>query len=399
MKIVKANAQLFDPEQLKMSPYQFIERIGRICYKSEDKITQESAVKFVNALAKNQHTAMFEHAHLYMTMSRLELFDIKILLDLEAEQIHDDQVAPLRDFFKITSEPNIHVISANFRAWSQLLDWYSHLPSDLMEKLFIYTSVLHNDEACEDYPDEYMLKDLQDVLKTKDHTIIKTICELKMRLHDKYPEIFRNACSSEECNAAHTIIGFEELEIFENNTDIINKIRRLCKTKEDADIVIKKHVVHTIIFTCDRGITHEFVRHRPASFAQESTRYCNYGSDKFGREITVIEPCYWDKGTQPDTYDIDVTKAYNAWYEACLASEKAYFEILDNKGTPQQARGVLPTDVKTEIAITATENEWAHIINLRLIGTTGSPHPKMVEVMKIAYPQLVTISEDRLKTI
>ncbi|MBO5435910.1 FAD-dependent thymidylate synthase [bacterium] len=158
--------------------------------------------------------------------------------------------------------------------------------------------------------------------------------------------------------------------------------------KKDAAInVIKTHIVHTIVFTCDRGVTHEFVRHRPASFAQESTRYCNYSYDKFGKEITVIKPCFWD----------DDSKQMKLWKKACDAAESAYFDLLISGATPQQARDVLPTSVKTELVITANEHEWQHIINLRYHGTTGAPHPQMVECMTIAVPFLFKESDNRLK--
>ena len=217
------------------------------------------------------------------------------------------------------------------------------------------------------------------------------LCFLNLRnvLSDRYPEVF-DALTNDELDSIYnepTINLYDRTEF---------KAWIEANYAADRNAIFNKHLTHTILFTCDRGVTHEFVRHRPASFAQESTRYCNYGNDKFGNEITVINPCFWNKGIQPDTYDINVTKAYNAWYEACKANEKAYFEILNNNGTPQQARDVLPTSVKTEIVITATESEWQHIINLRLHGTTGSPHPQMVEVMKIAYPFLKEESDGRL---
>lgn len=156
---------------------------------------------------------------------------------------------------------------------------------------------------------------------------------------------------------------------------------------EIANSVIRKHLVHTIKFTCDRGVSHEFVRHRPASFAQESTRYCNYSKDRFGNEITVIRPCYWSADSMQ----------MGMWKTLCEFSENTYFNLLNNGASPQEARSVLPNSLKTELIITATEEEWQHIINLRYHGTTGKPHPQMYEVMEIAYPQLVEKSYGRLK--
>ncbi len=376
MKIVKADAALFDPEQLGLTPYQFIERIGRICYKSEDKITDESSIKFVNALSKNQHTAMFEHANLYITMSIVDYIVIKAILDIEAEQVLTDAMPPipLKTFFRMTDYGNTHVISANFRAWSQLLEWYSNLSYESLQK--ILTSSYFTNLRIQA---SYMGKIL--------HTL-KPILRVKMKLHAKYPEIFRYDCSPDEIEIINSNTSSDRIKIFDSNTAFIDYIWDSSTAPEDVvNAILKQHVVHTVIFTCDRGISHELVRHRPASYAQESTRFCNYGINKFGKEITVIEPCYWTNKTDA---------AYQNWYDSCLFSEEKYFALLDSGCTAQQARGVLPTDLKTEIAVTATENEWEHILNLRLLGTTGKPHPKMIEVMNIAYPQLHKISNNRL---
>jgi thymidylate synthase (FAD) len=170
-----------------------------------------------------------------------------------------------------------------------------------------------------------------------------------------------------------------------NRESVIDFVKINCR---NSSYILQKHIPHTVIFTCDRGVSHEFVRHRPASFAQESTRYCNYIKDKFGNEITVIEPCFFT--------DQERKTAYDAWLRSCEVAEKEYFNILEAGGTPQEARDVLPTSTKTEIAITATEKEWRHIINLRYHGVTGAPHPQMVEVMTIAYPFLVEASEGRV---
>ena len=158
--------------------------------------------------------------------------------------------------------------------------------------------------------------------------------------------------------------------------------------ENERDAVLRKHLTHTVVFTCDRGVSHEFVRHRPCSFAQESTRYCNYSHDKFGNEITVIEPCYWADGKNPGMFA--------KWKEACEAAEKAYFEMTADGAAPQEARSILPNSLKTELVMTATEDEWQHIVNLRHHGTTGSPHPQMKEVMAIAMPLLAEASDGRI---
>lgn len=131
-----------------------------------------------------------------------------------------------------------------------------------------------------------------------------------------------------------------------------------------------EHYTISVKFICDRGVSHEIVRHRIASFAQESTRYCNYSKDQFGTQITVIKPMFLEEGSA----------SWDMWKGACEAAEKAYFDMLNFGHSPQEARSVLPNSLKTEIVVTMNLREWIHFFNLRAIGTTGAPHPQMVEV-------------------
>ena len=131
-----------------------------------------------------------------------------------------------------------------------------------------------------------------------------------------------------------------------------------------------EHVSVTVKFVVDRGISHELVRHRLASFAQESTRYCNYSKDDFGSEITFIIPEYLDYKSA----------GWNTWKETMKACEDSYFKLLDIGLTPQEARAVLPNSLKTEVVMTANLREWRHFFKLRALGTTGKPHPQMLEV-------------------
>lgn len=174
-------------------------------------------------------------------------------------------------------------------------------------------------------------------------------------------------------------------------------VRAIVKNGHEAML---EHANMAVRFTVDRGVSHEFVRHRMASFAQESTRYCNYSGDKFGYEITVIEPCFFDEVpyatkqgivkyfASPALEPIDGSllktakdHQYANWYGACCAAEDSYFQMLAWGATPQEARSVLPTSLKTEIIITANMREWRHMFKLRALGTTGKPHPQMAEVM------------------
>lgn len=131
-----------------------------------------------------------------------------------------------------------------------------------------------------------------------------------------------------------------------------------------------EHCVISVKFIVDRGVSHEIVRHRVASYAQESTRYCNYSKDKFGNELTFISPCFWSK----------CSREYEEWYAAMNIAEDIYFELINWGVTPEQARTVLPNSIKTEVVMTANLREWRHFFKLRALGITGKPHPQMLEV-------------------
>jgi len=131
-----------------------------------------------------------------------------------------------------------------------------------------------------------------------------------------------------------------------------------------------EHVSLSVRFTVDRGVSHEIVRHRICSYAQESTRYCNYGNNDKG--ITVIEPCFWGQ----DTLDDD--RKYLNWFNAMQEAENAYLSLLELGAPPQEARSVLPNSLKTEIVVTTNLREWRTILKLR---TAAAAHPQMREVM------------------
>lgn len=132
---------------------------------------------------------------------------------------------------------------------------------------------------------------------------------------------------------------------------------------------VLEHAAITVSIICDRGVSHELVRHRMASFSQESTRYCNYDNDRFGNEITVVDPCFWEDKDSPN---------YLNWRAACETAENFYFKLLHNGATPQEARTVLPNSLKTEIIVTANFREWRHILKLR---RDLAAHPQMREIM------------------
>ena len=142
-------------------------------------------------------------------------------------------------------------------------------------------------------------------------------------------------------------------------------VERIVKMGHESVI---EHAHVTVRFICDRGVTHELVRHRLASYSQESTRYANYAKDRFGREITVIRPMFWAEDA-PE---------YALWRQAMEAAESAYLALMDAGAKAQEARSVLPNSLKTEIVMTANLREWRHVFRLRC---AGPAHPQMRQVM------------------
>lgn len=131
---------------------------------------------------------------------------------------------------------------------------------------------------------------------------------------------------------------------------------------------VLEHSSLQVMFVCDRGVSHEIVRHRLASYSQESTRYCNYGHDKFGNEITVIEPTEFKHDPL----------AHQTWKNSCIVAETAYFTLLNSGVSPELARSVLPNSLKTEIMMTANYREWRHFFKQR---TSKFAHPQIRELL------------------
>lgn len=174
-----------------------------------------------------------------------------------------------------------------------------------------------------------------------------------------------------------------------NGQEILNKIERcgrVCYKSEGkieegsaekfvAGIIkrgheaVLEHASVTVKFVVDRGVSHEIVRHRIASYCQESTRYCNYSKDDFGSEITCIIPHYLDYKSE----------GWETWKAAMKSCEDAYFKLLDIGLTPQEARAVLPNSLKTEVVMTANLREWRTFFKLRC---ANAAHPQMREVTR-----------------
>lgn len=159
-------------------------------------------------------------------------------------------------------------------------------------------------------------------------------------------------------------------------------IQRIMKRKHWS---VLEHGHLSVRMVCDRGVTHELVRHRIASYSQESTRYCNYSGDKFGGEIKVIDLATGFK------YDLNNPKdlaKYEEWMAAMEDAERHYMRMLELGATPQEARSVLPTSTKTEIVVTMNVREWRHFLEMRWVGVSGTPHPQMQEIAEKVYDLL-----------
>lgn len=301
MRAIQPFAEILDID-IGVDVLKKIEWVGRTCYKSTDKITDESAPKFVAGLIKRGHEAMVEHASFCFELDYGVYHWMKDVI-----QILSDNFG-FKSFMRFTSEERF-LMSGNVRAWRDLF-------RNMMEHVGI--------PVCfEDF--------------IKENPIL-------------FPEY------QDEIFVPHHIGSIRSV-----HTDDL-------KTEQE----FLTHCDVTVRFIVDRGISHEIVRHRPASFAQESTRYCNYGQDKFGGQITFIIPEFFQYGS-PE---------WKLWKNAMETAENVYLNMIDMGVTPEKARTVLPNSVKTEVIMTATCAEWKHFFGLRACNSTGKAHPQMLEVSR-----------------
>ena len=164
-----------------------------------------------------------------------------------------------------------------------------------------------------------------------------------------------------------------EEHIKEDGESAKKLVAMLIKSGHEAML---EHSQLSVKFIVDRGVSHEIVRHRLFSFAQESQRYCAYNKDKFGNEVTFIKPPFY----RPEDDNWDKTQEYDwgiDWYRACKTAEESYFHMLANGASPQMARSVLPNSTKTEIVVTGNYREWRNFFKLRV---DKAAHPQMREV-------------------
>lgn len=281
MKLIKPSFEIWNQPAGLEGVYKQIERVGRVCYKSEDKITEDSAKPFADRMIKSGHGAMLEHGTVYL-------------------------------------------------------------------KVF---NVIENSELIDKY-------------KSNKYSVVKEGTEV----YNCHGDILYGSC---KCITTNYRV------LVENGW--LDDLKYICKPTESHE---KRITVH---FVCDRGVSHEFVRHRVMSFAQESTRYCNYSKDKFGNELTFIIPC-WIKDLEEKSYlahaEYHHTKedASKQWYDVCMNSEFVYEDLIRLGWKPQEARAVLPNSLKTELVVTGFVSDWNHFFDLRARGTTGAPHPQAKEL-------------------
>lgn len=141
---------------------------------------------------------------------------------------------------------------------------------------------------------------------------------------------------------------------------------------------VLEHRSFSIRFVCDRGVTHEIVRHRLAAYSQESTRYCCYARKKFGNEVTFIRPYFWNEGSEE----------YELWSYSLYEAERIYLKLISLGATPQEARSVLPNSLKTEIVMTANLREWRHVFKLRCAKVA---HPQVRQLMVPLHQEIKTL--------
>lgn len=283
MKLIKPSFEIWEQSVGLEGVYKQIERVGRVCYKSEDKITEDSAKPFVDRMIKSGHGAMLEHGTVYLQY-----------------EVVKGAINPLTKYY---------------------LNKYSKV-------------------------------------KAKEGAIGET-----MRL----------------------FVTTNLRVLVENGW--LDDLQYICEPTEYHE---RRVTVH---FVCDRGVSHEFVRHRVMSFAQESTRYCNYSKDKFGNELTFIIPSWCSNRDEahivPDKYDVDWNdeliedfgNEQGRLYIGLALAENAYLDLLKIGWTPQQARAILPNSLKTELVVTGFTSDWNHFFRLRSrIAETGKPHPQAQEL-------------------
>ena len=272
-----------------------IEAGGRVCYKSEDKITSESAAPFVKKVTKHGHNSVLEMAALTIKVG-----------------VNDK--ALINEFYSII--PKYIIVDR--------LD--GHLLLSGTVRAFRELAKFHGD--------------------------IKLIQAISAFLFEKHSMLFEDV-TPEGGWGKHDSIDIEKISL-----DEVDKL---------SSDLLERHRYIAVKFIVNRAVTHEIVRHRPCSFLQESQRYCRYGENKFGSQVTFIKPLFYDEDSEE----------YRLWEKAMQDSEEIYLKLLETS-SPQASRNVLPNSCKTELIVYANLTEWLHIFKLR---TSKGADPSMREIM------------------
>lgn len=297
VKIVEADAEIY-PLEKKEDICTHIERCGRTCYKSENMITDETAVPFINGILKSGHESVIEHANVIFTMPNIpENRRILTMRDIRGLNISVE-----RD--SLTGE-DVIVVSGNMRAFRDLARKY-----DIQDFLLLIGNPL------------FFIK--QDASRSFDGVRLESV---------------QTSRFSEQHNYITT---------------------------------------HSV---CDLGAYKDITRHRLASFSIESTRYCNYAKGKFGSELTMIEPCNIEKGTE----------MYAEWLKCMNLIEESYMKMAALGGKGDQLRMLLPHSIKADMIMSANVTEWKHIFSLRC---HQAAHPSVQLIMKKMLRQFYQLRPD-----
>lgn len=333
MNIIPASYEIFDIPSAddKMAVLKHIEKIARTCYKSEDKITDTSCVKIIENLKNRKHWAMLEHY----------VFDIRVDSNTANEVARLKSAAQYHCNIDTTLTNSIKFLNI-----TQGPATIGRRPRYILSTSA--TTINYIGEAI-DRSEDYISHDMPH------------INSLRWFLYNKYPELIikPNNGMSVNPNDLKKFMFMTQDEV--NNLDPYQRMY---------------HEYMTVKFIVDRGVSHEIVRHRMASYAQESTRYCNYAKNGFGGEITVINPIMF----RPNT------NKYDVWKRACKNAEHEYFELLRSEATPQEARSVLPNSLKTELVMTTYLQEWVHFFKMRV---PTAAHIQMREVSIPLFKQVI----------
>jgi len=301
MKVIPPRYEILDDYFQNGRVLEQLERCGRVCYKSEDRITSESAVPFVRGIIKRGHESVIEMANFVLDVSS----------ESQQDFCHFFTVIPR--FCQASKLSDRHfIISGNPRSFR-----------DLARR----------------FPD------------------ISLVAAIRWELEKNFPIFYQDIETPSRAPAPGIVIKVlspEEIDSLE------------------PDLLARHRTVLAHI-TVNRAVTHELVRHRVASYLQESQRYCRYGEQRFGGEVAFIKPCFF-KENSPE---------FKLWQKAMEETERLYLELLETS-SPQAARTVLPNSCKTEIMVHATLEEWQHIFRLR---ASAAADPSMREIMLMMLPE------------